>query len=55
MKRTSFSLDEWGFLNKFWSIKEPHTASDPLWIVAGTQREFEDFVIRKRAMGLHFE
>ena len=31
------------------------TITDPLWIVAGTQKEFEDFVIRKRTMGLHFD
>lgn len=55
MKRTSFSLDEWNFLKNFWPADEPHTASDPLWIVAGTQKEFEDFVIRKRTMGLHFD
>ena len=31
------------------------TITDPLWIVAGTQKEFEDFVIRKRTMGLHYD
>ena len=31
------------------------TITDPLWIVAGTQKEFEDFVIRKRMMGLHYD
>ena len=31
------------------------TVTDPLWIVAGTQKEFEDFVIRKRTMGLHYD
>jgi len=55
MKKTDFSLDEWNFLNKFWSIQEPHTASEPLWIVAGTLHEFHDFVIKKRTMGLHFD
>ena len=29
--------------------------SDPLWIVAGNKKEFEDFVIRKRTAGLHFD
>lgn len=25
-----------------------------IWIVAGNKKEFEDFVIRKRMMGFHF-
>ena len=31
------------------------TVTDPLWIVAGNKKEFEDFVIRKRMMGLHYD
>ena len=45
----------WKFLTKYWPKDEPHTAVDPLWIVAGTYKEFEDFVIRKRVMGLFFD
>jgi hypothetical protein len=55
MPKINFSLGEWDFLAKFWHIDDPATASDPLWIVAGTQKEFEDFVIKKRMMGLHFD
>ena len=36
-------------------MMDNNTVNDPLWIVAGTQKEFEDFVIRKRIMGLHFD
>ena len=36
-------------------MMDNNTVKDPLWIVAGTQKEFEDFVIRKRTMGLHFD
>ena len=45
----------WKFLAKFWPKDAPHTATDPLWIVAGTYKEFEDFVIKKRMMGLFFD
>ena len=43
------------FLAKFWPKDSAHTATHPLWIVAGTHQEFEDFVIRKRIMGLFFD
>ena len=46
---------EWNFLAKFWPKDKPDTANDPLWIIAGTAHEFEDFVIRKRMMGLFFD
>ena len=46
---------EWNFLAKYWPKDAPHTANDPLWIIAGTAHEFEDFVIRKRMMGLFFD
>ena len=55
MSMTSISVDEWSFLKKFWPKVQDDTVVDPLWIVAGNQREFEDFVIRKRMMGLHFD
>lgn len=45
----------WNFLAKFWPNQHPETATDPLWIVAGTYEEFEDFVIRKRMLGLFFD
>ena len=55
MTRTSISAGEFFFLKNLWPKIEDDTVVDPLWIVAGTQKEFEDFVIRKRTMGLHFD
>ena len=46
---------EWEFLAKHWPKDKPDTANDPLWIIAGNRMEFEDFVIKKRMMGLHFD
>lgn len=55
MTRTSFSASEWFFLKKFWPKDDENTLVEPLWIVAGTKKEFEDYVIQKRTMGLHFD
>lgn len=57
MIKTDFVADSimGKFLAKFWPKDSPQTATDPLWIVAGTHQEFEDFVIRKRMMGLFFD
>ena len=55
MTMTSISMTEWSFLKKFWPKVQDDTIVDPLWIVAGTAKEFEDFVIRKRTMGLHYD
>ena len=57
MIKTDFVADSimGKFLAKFWPKDSPQTANDPLWIVAGTHQEFEDFVIRKRIMGLFFD
>ena len=43
MTMTSISMNEWSFLKKFWPKIEDDTVVDPLWIVAGTQKEYEDF------------
>lgn len=45
----------WNFLTKYWPKDKPDTINDPIWIIAGNRKEFEDFVIRKRMQGLHFD
>ena len=35
--------NEWNFLARYWPKDKPNTVSDPLWIISGTLKEFEDF------------